>query len=60
LVKIAVLETIYFLQGDCMGDKSPKSKAKDQKQKNQVKDRAEKKAQADLVAQANNNSKPKK
>ncbi len=43
-----------------MGDKSPKSKAKDQKQKNQVKDRAEKKALADLQAQANSTSKPKK
>jgi hypothetical protein len=47
-------------QGDFMGDKSPKSKAKDQKQKSDVKDKAEQKAQADRAAQAVNSPKPKK
>jgi hypothetical protein len=47
-------------QGDFMGDKSPKSKAKDQKHKNDVKDKAGQKAEADRAAQAANNPKPKK
>jgi len=48
------------LQGDFMGDKSPKSKAKDQKQKSDVKDKADQKAQADRAAQSVNSPKPKK
>jgi hypothetical protein len=47
-------------QGDFMGDKSPKSKAKDQKQKNDVKEKAAQKAQADRAAQAVNSPKTKK
>jgi hypothetical protein len=43
-----------------MGDKSPKSKAKDQKHKNDVKEKAAQKAQAERAAQAVNNPKNKK
>jgi hypothetical protein len=49
-----------LLQGDFMGDKSPKSKAKDQKHKDGVKEKADQKAQADRAAQAANSPKPKK
>ena len=51
---------INSLTGDTMGDKSPKSKAKDQKQKDSSKVKADQKAQNQKDARDANSAKLKK
>jgi thiol:disulfide interchange protein len=52
--------TVHDLQGDVMGDKSQKSKDKNQKQKDVVKDKAAKKVKDAADAKAATPVKPKK
>jgi hypothetical protein len=55
-----VLLMEHIPEGESMGDKNPKSKAKDQKRKDDTKEKAVQKAQAERDAKAVNNPKSKK